>query len=175
MVGFLNAIKKLITESGEDWFEQHCYILLDALITKAHASPQFKQIELTDTSNVEDGRYLVRICHHDTILLKYKGKSVFVYSAPWGRQILTNANIAEVNEIFGQYCKVNSSGLFTLLKTSIAFSNGPLKRVSLFDEPQFKSAPRPKNQVGDFFSEVLGRPLTHLEKGLVDVIKTKMS
>lgn len=177
MAKFLSKIERLVKESNDEWFERRCYILLKALVTKAKSSQHFKEIELLDSLHVEDGRYITPSYsgRMDTILLKYKGKCVFIYDAPWGPHIFTNGDEIGVNETFNHYCKVNSSGHYTLLKTSIVFCGNPFQKVTLFTEPVFKPTHRHKDKLGDFFSEVLGRPLTHLEKGMVDVIKVGMS
>lgn len=162
---------------GDDWMLSCCYIELNALITKAEKDPSFKEIDITELKDQEDGRYIVNLFKDGStvrgIVLKGGKDIMAILSNDGTYNVLTNTTPDRTIELFKKYSKPRGNHR-EILKTTIVFLRGfsfiPFKEYA--DEP--KHLPVIRNEIlsspHSFMQDVLGRKLSDQESRMIDVL-----
>lgn len=165
----IEFVKNMIENTQDEWLHGSCYININALLTKAKSSDQYKVVGEENITTLPDGRYVVSNTEGEVILFKQKDNLVFILPSKGRETILTNTTSHNAMMIINHFGKI-VNGKLSFLKSSLTCYHWQLTPFRLFEvtnttvEKLSKKVSTPEH----FFSLVLGRDLTYLEEQMVN-------
>ena len=161
---------------GDDWMWSCCYAELNALITKAEKDPSFKEVDILELKDQEDGRYIVKLLKDGSagkgIAFKGGKDITVIFSEGGSHNVFTNTTPDRTFELFEKYSKPRGNHR-EILKTTIVFPRGfSFMQKEYVDEA--KRLPATRNEILSsphrFMQDVLGRKLSDQESKMIDVL-----